>query len=74
MRLQVRRRVKLAVDRRFDRARYAGEWTAAAFAERLRSEVGLRALGSDVTATVAGALRPSSLGMWVCQAVAEDPR
>ena len=37
----LRRRVQRAVDRRFDRARYDGERTAAAFAERLRGQVDL---------------------------------
>ena len=37
----LRRRVQQAVDRRFDRARYDGERTAAAFAERLRDQVDL---------------------------------
>jgi hypothetical protein len=37
----IRRRVQTAVDRRFDRARYDGDRTAAAFTERLREQVDL---------------------------------
>ena len=48
----VRRRVQRAVDRRFDRARYDGERTAAAFAERLRDQVDLAELETDIAATV----------------------
>jgi hypothetical protein len=70
----VRRRVQHAVDRRFDRARYDGERTAAAFAERLRNEVGLTGVESDVSATVTGALRPRSLGVWIRGAVTDDTR
>ena len=44
----VRRRVQRAVDRRFDRARYDSERTAAAFAERLRTEVDLDAVARDL--------------------------
>jgi hypothetical protein len=61
----VRRRVQRAVDRRFDRARYDGERTAAAFAERLRDQVDLTELKTDIAVTVATALRPSSTELWI---------
>ena len=61
----IRRRVQRAVDRRFDRARYDGERTAAAFAERLRSQVDLVGLEADITGTVGAALRPTSTGLWI---------
>jgi hypothetical protein len=61
----VRRRVQRVVDRRFDRARYDAERTAAAFAERLRSEVGLAGVESDIAATVQTALLPASVGVWL---------
>jgi hypothetical protein len=61
----VRRRVQRTVDRRFDRARYDGERTAAAFAERLRDQVDLAELEIDIAATVAAALRPSSTELWI---------
>lgn len=61
----LRRRVQRAVDRRFDRARYDGERTAAAFGERLRNEVDLVGLETDLTETVALALRPGSTTVWI---------
>jgi hypothetical protein len=57
--------VQHAVDRRFDRARYDSELTAAAFAERLRTEVDLEAVAGDLTGSVERALRPRSLGLWL---------
>jgi hypothetical protein len=61
----VRRRVQSAVDRRFDRSRYDGERTAAAFADRLRDQIDLASLETDIGATVAAALRPTSTGVWI---------
>lgn len=60
----VRRRVQRAVDHRFDRARYDGERTAAAFAERLRDEVDLDALADELAGTVERAVRPSTAVIW----------
>jgi hypothetical protein len=61
----VRRRVQAAVDHRFDRSRYDGERTAAVFAERLRDQIDLGGLETDVAHTVEFALRPSSIGVWI---------
>ena len=61
----VRRRVQRGVDRRFDRARYDSELTAAAFAERLRTVVDLETVAGDLTRSVDRALRPSALGLWL---------
>jgi hypothetical protein len=61
----LRRRVQRAVDRRFDRSRYDGERTAAAFAERLRSEVDLGSLRSDLLVTATGAIRPERASIWL---------
>jgi hypothetical protein len=61
----VRRQVQKAVDRRFDRARYDGDRTTAAFTERLREQVDLAGLEADITGTVASALRPRSFGVWI---------
>lgn len=60
----LRRRVQRAVDRRFDRARYDGEQTAAAFADRLREQVDLAGLEADIAATASAALRPSAVSVW----------
>ena len=61
----VRRRVQTAVDHRFDRARYDGDRTAAAFAERLREQVDLAGLEADIAGVVDRALRPTSVGVWI---------
>jgi hypothetical protein len=61
----VRRRVQRVVDRRFDRARYDGDLTAAAFAEHLRQQVDLAGLESDIAGVVDNALRPTSVGVWI---------
>ncbi len=61
----VRRRVQHAVDRRFDRSRYDGERMAAAFADRLRDEIGLEALIAELDATAAAAVHPNGIGVWL---------
>jgi len=61
----IRRRVQATVDRRFDRARYAGDRTAAAFSERLREQVDLAGLEADITGVVDTALRPARVGLWI---------
>ena len=61
----LRRRVQRAVDRRFDRARYDAEQTAAMFAERLRDEVDLETLTAELRATVAATVRPREATVWL---------
>jgi hypothetical protein len=61
----VLRRVRRAVDRRFDRARYDGERTAGAFAERLRWETDMERVSGDLRVTVASAVAPTSLAIWL---------
>jgi hypothetical protein len=61
----VRHRVQHLVDHRFDRARYDGDRTAAAFAERLREQVDLAGLEADIAGVVDDALRPTSVGLWI---------
>ncbi len=61
----VLRRVRRAVDRRFDRARYDGERTAGAFAERLRWETDMERVTGDLRATVDRAIAPTSLAIWL---------
>jgi divalent metal cation (Fe/Co/Zn/Cd) transporter len=61
----VRRRVQSVVDRRFNRARYDAEGTAAAFAERQRDQVDIAGLKVDLTGTIDSALHPRALGVWI---------
>ena len=63
----LRRRVQRVVDRRFDRAGYDADRTAIAFADRLRDEVDLDTLATDLRATVGQAVRPSSATIWLRQ-------
>jgi hypothetical protein len=60
----LRRRVQHAVDRRFDRARYDTQRTVDAFAERLRDEVALDAVETDLRGTITGSVKPSSYALW----------
>ncbi len=61
----LRRRVQSVIDQRFDRSRYDGERTTAAFSERLRDEVDLRSVTSDLDATVRQAVVPSTMAIWL---------
>lgn len=61
----LRRRVQRAVDRRFDRARFDADDTAAAFSRRIRDEVDMATLTADLARTTAGALSPAALAVWV---------
>jgi hypothetical protein len=60
----VRRRVQHAVDRRFNRARYDADQTAAAFAARLQDAVDLDTVRADLTGVVQAALEPAHLTVW----------
>jgi hypothetical protein len=61
----LRRRVQLVVDRRFNRARYDGNQTAAAFAARLKDAVDLDSVCDDLTAVVTKALEPVHISVWI---------
>ena len=61
----LRRRVQQAVDRRFDRARYDGERTATAFAERLRDQIDLGSLQDEMVRVARDTVRPVSTGLWL---------
>jgi mannitol-specific phosphotransferase system IIBC component len=59
------RRVRRNVDRRFDRARYDAEQTVAKFSERLRDDIDLGDLSSDLDAAIRDAISPQSVGIWL---------
>jgi hypothetical protein len=61
----VLRRVRHSVDRRFDRARYDAERTALAFSERLRNEVDLATVTTDLVDTAGSTVAPSRLAIWL---------
>jgi hypothetical protein len=58
-------RVRGALDRRFDRARYDGERTALAFSERLRNETDLQTVTTDLARTADRTVAPKRLGVWL---------
>ena len=61
----LRRRVQQLVDRRFNRARYDAEQTAAAFATRLKDAVDLDSVRDDLARTVHQALEPAHVSVWI---------
>ena len=61
-------RVRRDVDRRFNRARYDAEQTVAAFSARVRDEVDIAAVSTDLHATVHGAIKPAVLGLRIREA------
>ena len=69
----LRRRIQVAVDHRFNRARYDAERTSTAFADRLREEVDLAALRGDITDVVETALHPSTIGVWLRKPAPNTP-
>jgi hypothetical protein len=69
----LRRRVQVAVDHRFNRARYDAERTATDFADRLRDEVDVDHLRTALAATAGGAVHPNGVGVWL-RATSGAPR
>ena len=61
----VLRAVRDRVDRRFNRARYDAERTATSFAARLRDQVDVGAVATDLRDTVRATVRPASVGLWI---------
>ncbi|MEP6697818.1 MAG: hypothetical protein ABJA34_13215 [Pseudonocardiales bacterium] len=61
----LRRRVQAAVDRRFNRSRYDAGRTVEAFSTRLRDEVDLESLRTDLVEVVRRTMEPSSVGVWL---------
>jgi hypothetical protein len=70
----VRRRVQTRVDRRFDRARYDGDRTVAAFSERLRDQVDLAGVEGDIATTILSTLHPTSMRVWIRGTVRSAPK
>jgi hypothetical protein len=63
----LRQRVQRAVDRRFNRARYDADKTAAAFAARLKDAVDLDSVRDELAGVVYQALEPAHVSVWISQ-------
>jgi hypothetical protein len=60
-----RRRIQGFIDRRFYRRRYDAERVLAGFSSRLRDELELETLSSEINAAVSGAMQPRTVGLWI---------
>lgn len=60
-----RRRIQGAVDRRFNRARYDAAVTVDSYRGRLRDEVDLQTVTSDLVSTVGSVMQPVAAHLWL---------
>jgi hypothetical protein len=60
-----RRRIQDAVDRRFYRHRYDAARTVADFSARLRRQIDVDAIGTDLVRVAGDAVRPTRAGLWL---------
>lgn len=70
----LRRRVQRGVDRRFYRDRYDSTSIVGLFNQRMRDQIDLGALETELLAVVTTALQPASVGLWIRDDLADRPR
>jgi hypothetical protein len=63
-------RVRVSVDRRFNRERYDGELAVEQFADRMRQEVHPAVVSDELVATLEQTVRPSILTLWTREPIA----
>ena len=61
----VRRMVQGVVDRRFDRRRYDGDRTSAAFGDRLRHQIDIASVSEALLSTIDDSVKPTSRNLWL---------
>jgi hypothetical protein len=61
----VRRRIQATVDRRFNRRRHDAARTIAAFSHRLRDQLDLDTLTSELLAVVDQTIQPTRASLWL---------
>ena len=60
-----RRRIRAVVDRRFNRRKYNAARTVEAFSGRLRDEVDLDTLSTELLALVEQTMQPTAASLWL---------
>ena len=60
-----RRRVQATVDRRFNRRRYDAARTVEAFSARLRDQIDLDTLSTELLAGVDQTVEPTTVSLWL---------
>jgi hypothetical protein len=60
-----RRRIQAAVDRRFNRRRYDARRTIEVFSTRLRDQIDLSTLSTELLAVVHHIMQPTQAALWL---------